>query len=176
MAEICQRYEPLAKRMAYKHIQRPDQYDDLEQVARMGLVVACKTFDIKRWKSRNKDGALRLFACHAVWCVRDEIAAYIAADPNPIRLPTDVVRRVAKLRRIVMRLSQELGRDPTFEEIAAAGVIPKDKYTDPTPVLMHMLAYGTTQIPLDEEFASETMTPEEALIAKETEHELERQR
>lgn len=173
--QLCEQFEPLAKKMAQRYCQWLEQREELEQVARLGLVEACRSFNLTRWKT-HKNGAEQLFARHAMWCVRHALAEHIAKDPHPLRLPSDIIRRLAKLRRVVLKLSHELGRAPTFEEIVDANVIPKSKYRDTASAVMHMLAYDTMQIPLEEDVASEMLTPEEILLEREMQHELERQR
>lgn len=174
-AQLCEQFEPLACKMAKRYCQWLEQREELEQVARLGLVEACRTFDLTRWK-KHKNGAEHLFARHATWCVRHALAEHLANEPNPVRLPSTVIRRLPKLRRVIVQLSHQLGREPTFEEIVATEVIPKATHKDTASIIIHMLAYDTMQIPAEDEMAAETLTPEEILLAKETQHELERQR
>lgn len=169
VATLCELFEPLAIAQAarYRQAAAGAEAEDLQQEARVGLLEACRTFDAKKGHGK--------FAPHATWCIRHALAEYVAGLQNPVRLPSDLVRRLPKLRRAAVRLASELHRTPTPEELSTAVGMS-------VVAIMQMLRYDDGPISLDEErrghkmarpeprierFRSQTATPEEALMEKE---------
>ena len=102
---------PLVRSIARRHLGRGEELDDLVQVGSVGLVKASDRFD----PSRGVE-----FGTFAAPVIEGEIRHHLRDRTRPVRIPRDVERIRAGLRREGAKLAGTLGRTPTAQELAAA--------------------------------------------------------
>jgi RNA polymerase sigma-B factor len=106
---LVERFLPLARQLARRY-QRPEEpFDDLFQVACLGLVKAIDRFDLERQVA---------FSSYAVPTILGEIKRYFRDRTWSVRVPRDLQELALKVDRAVSDLSLDLHRQPTVEEIA----------------------------------------------------------
>jgi RNA polymerase sigma-B factor len=138
--ELIERYLPLARSLARRYERRGEPFEDLVQVASLGLVKAIDRFEPERGLS---------FSSYAVPTVLGELRRYFRDSGWALHVPREMQERVLKVNAAVERLSRQFGRSPSPQQVADELDLPVE---DVLEAIAANAAYETS--PLDTPLSS----------------------
>jgi RNA polymerase primary sigma factor len=125
--------------VAKKYIGRGVPFLDLIQEGNIGLIRATNKFEYRRGHK---------FSTYATWWIRQAVSRAVADQGRTIRVPVHMGDQLNRLRRVQLQLLQELGRDPTLEELAGGMETTPDKIENLMEISRHPVSLET---PIDDE-------------------------
>lgn len=145
--------------IAKRYVGRGMQFLDLIQEGNMGLMKAVEKFDFRRGFK---------FSTYATWWIRQAITRSIADQARTIRIPVHMVETINKLVRIERQLVQELGREPTNEEISEHMGIEVDKVNEIRKIAQEPVSLETPIGEEDDSHLGDFIEDETAIAPDET--------
>ena len=125
--------------VAKKYIGRGVPFLDLIQEGNIGLIRATNKFE---WQRGHK------FSTYATWWIRQAVSRAVADQGRTIRVPVHMGDQLNRMRRVQLQLTQEMGRDPTIDEIAIGMETTPDKIENLLEIARRPVSLET---PIDEE-------------------------
>jgi RNA polymerase primary sigma factor len=125
--------------VAKKYIGRGVPFLDLIQEGNIGLIRATNKFE---WRRGHK------FSTYATWWIRQAVSRAVADQGRTIRVPVHMGDQLNRMRRVQLQLTQELGRDPSIEEVAQGMETTPDKIENLLEIARRPVSLET---PIDEE-------------------------
>ena len=125
--------------VAKKYIGRGVPFLDLIQEGNIGLIRATNKFEYQRGHK---------FSTYATWWIRQAVSRAVADQGRTIRVPVHMGDQLNRMRRVQLQLTQELGRDPSIEELALGMETTPDKIEDLMEISRRPVSLET---PIDEE-------------------------
>jgi RNA polymerase primary sigma factor len=129
--------------VAKKYIGRGVHFLDLIQEGNIGLIRAARKFEYRRGHK---------FSTYATWWIRQAVSRAVADQGRTIRVPVHMGDQINRLRRVSTQLTQELGREPTTEELAEAMQTTPDKIGNLLEISRRPISLET---PIEEDADSE---------------------
>jgi RNA polymerase primary sigma factor len=129
--------------VAKKYIGRGVQFLDLIQEGNIGLIRAARKFEYQRGHK---------FSTYATWWIRQAVSRAVADQGRTIRVPVHMGDQINRLRRVSTQLTQELGREPTTDELADALETTPDKIRNLIEISRRPISLET---PIEEDADSE---------------------
>jgi RNA polymerase primary sigma factor len=125
--------------VAKKYIGRGVPFLDLIQEGNIGLIRATNKFEYRRGHK---------FSTYATWWIRQAVSRAVADQGRTIRVPVHMGDQLNRMRRVQLNLIQELGREPSIEELAEGMETTPDKIENLLEIARHPVSLET---PIDEE-------------------------